>query len=162
MNAAYWITPTRMERVRIWLTMNLLRLAWRTLPTRHPGWRGIFAAARAIKDPVLTENTRPEFEFTKPAFDDLCRQMIELGHEQERERLAAEVEQLDCAHRCGVGPEIASKLRGTDGVDACQKCGAKRGEKCAGDWTTCEGSAAHLARPAGVMASHESKENDRG
>ena len=49
------------------------------------------------------------------------------------------------------GRAIEAKVRGTDGVPACRKCGAKRGERCAGDWTTCEGSAAHLERTAGVM-----------
>lgn len=38
------------------------------------------------------------------------------GIPAERERCAVEVEGLDCAHRCGVGAEIAAKLRSNAGV----------------------------------------------
>jgi hypothetical protein len=54
--AADWVTPTRWERFRIRVTMNLLAAAWRTLPRSHPAYRGIFDAACAIRDPVLSEN----------------------------------------------------------------------------------------------------------
>lgn len=48
--------------------------------------------------------------------------------------------------------DLEKQLLGNAGMDACRKCGAKRGEPCAGNWTTCEGSAAHLATH-GVLAS---------
>lgn len=41
-------------------------------------------------------------------------------------------------------------LRGYLPANPCPKCGAKRGEPCAGNWMACEGSAAHLERTRGV------------
>jgi hypothetical protein len=54
--AAHWITPTRTEAFRIWLTRRLLGASWFILPRWHPAYRGIFDAACAIRDPVLSEN----------------------------------------------------------------------------------------------------------
>lgn len=51
------------------------------------------------------------------------RAMWVLGFNEALERCAAEVNGLDCAHRCGVGSEIAAKLSGTDGVLAAKENG---------------------------------------
>ncbi len=47
------------REAKFWLVMKLLRIAWRVLPREHPAYRGIFDAACAIRDPVLSENTAP-------------------------------------------------------------------------------------------------------
>lgn len=54
--------------------------------------------------------------------------------------------------RCGKTRDLAdavSRAIQARTPDSCRKCGAKRGESCRSDWTTCEG-AAHLS---GVSAS---------
>lgn len=43
------------ERLRLWLTMRLLSAAWVTLPRTHPAWKGIFDAAKALRNQNLSE-----------------------------------------------------------------------------------------------------------
>jgi hypothetical protein len=56
MNGAYWLTPTRTEALRLWLTNRLLSAAWSVLPAWHPARHGIFDAGCALRDPVLADN----------------------------------------------------------------------------------------------------------
>lgn len=49
--AVHWLEPTRVERLRLWLTARLLGAAWKVLPPKHPALYGIFDAGCALRDP---------------------------------------------------------------------------------------------------------------
>jgi hypothetical protein len=41
-----------MNAIRLWFSYQLLRLVWRILPRKHPAYRGVFDAAKALKEPT--------------------------------------------------------------------------------------------------------------